>query len=139
VTHEVQPAEPAVNETDLLDEVNRDWNQMSLVQRRLWEVIKIPPQKWQQHPWGDAVGGFWVVAILGSTVVWFNDIEEGFNRSRYDRHGVIRDYWCNQDELGMTMQCLLDEIASGNPRGTYLGPPEPLPNSPASAPNPPKP
>ena len=128
-----------MNEADILDEINRDWDQMTLAQRRLWEVIKIPPQNWQQHPWGDKVGGFWAVAILGQTVVWFNNIEEGFNRSRYDQPGVIRAYWCNQDELGFVMQYLLDEIASGNARGPYLGPPEPLPTSQAPTPNPPKP
>ena len=114
-----------ISEADLWDEINRGWDRMTLVQRRLWEVVKIPPQKWQQHPWGDHGGGFWAVAILGQTVVWFNDIEGGFNRSRYEQHGIIRDYWCNQDELGLIVQYLLDEIQTGYPSGGYCGPPQP--------------
>ena len=40
---------------------------------------------WASHPYGDLGGGFWVVALLGETVVWFNDIEDGFNRSHFCR------------------------------------------------------
>jgi hypothetical protein len=55
-------------------------------------------------------GGFWVVAIVGQTVIWYNDIEEGFNRSRYSAYGTIDDYWCNHDELEITVQYLMSAI-----------------------------
>ena len=29
-------------------------------------------------------GVFWVVGLIGRTVIWYNDIEEGFNRSAFD-------------------------------------------------------
>ena len=54
---------------------------MSQEEMRLWEAIRIQPVKWQQDPYGIQGGGFWVVGIIGSTVIWYNDIEEGFNRS----------------------------------------------------------
>ena len=28
------------------------------------------------------VGGFWVVAIVGRNVIWYNDVEEGFDLLR---------------------------------------------------------
>ncbi len=68
-------------------------------------------------------GGFWVVAIIGNTVVWFNDIEDGFNRSEYTDYKKINDYWCNQDELEWTIQHILNEIKEGNPSGGYASPP----------------
>ncbi len=111
-------------EEELWDQLNRSWARMSLPQRKLWEVIKLDPQKWAQEPWGNEGGGFWVVAIFGNTVIWYNDIEEGFNRSSYTKHGVISDYWCNQDELEWVIQHVLDEIREGNPSGGYAGPPE---------------
>jgi len=77
-------------------------------------------------PWGDMGAGFWVVAIFGNTVIWFNDIEDGFNRSQYSRFGVIDAYLCNQDQLQWTVQYVLDEIRKGQPSGSYVGPPEPL-------------
>ncbi|MHB9082001.1 MAG: hypothetical protein ACYC3X_31440 [Pirellulaceae bacterium] len=115
-----------ISEAELWNRINRDWDKMSLEQRRFWEVAKVPPQKWQQHPWGDEGGGFWVVAVLGQWVVWYNDIEDGFNRSQYTAHGVIRDYWCNQDKLGWTLQYLLDEIRDGYSSGGFFGPPMPV-------------
>ena len=93
--------------------------------RCLWELIRIEPAKWSLHPWGDLGGGFWVVAILGEQVVWFNDIEDGFNVSRYEAPGVIADYWCNQDELQHTIHGLLNQIDTGEVPGKW-GPTEPL-------------
>lgn len=81
--------------------------------RRLWNAILVEPEKWQQHPYGDAGGGFWVVALMGRTVIWYNDIEEGFNRSVYSEYGVIDDYWCNQDELNVTLEYLANALVSG--------------------------
>lgn len=66
----------------------------------------------QQSPYGDLGGGFWVVAIIGRFVAWFNDIEDGFNVSRYSKYGVIGEYWCNQDELEWAMQRVLHSFNS---------------------------
>jgi hypothetical protein len=38
---------------------------MNPVEERIWEVIKITPEKWQQRPYGDAGGGFWAVGLIG--------------------------------------------------------------------------
>ncbi len=67
--------------------------------RAQWDRIRIQPVKWQCHPHGDLGGGFWVVAVMGEQVLWYNDIEDGFNRSAFTTRGVIDDYWCNQDEF----------------------------------------
>lgn len=91
----------------------------------LWNLIRVPPSKWQLPPWGDAGRGFWVVGILGQHVVWFNDIEGGFNVSRYKTPGQIGEYWCNQDQLNHTMYALLRQIETGHCPAKY-GPPQPL-------------
>jgi hypothetical protein len=74
-------------------------------------------------------GGFWAVALVGQTVVWFNDIEDGFNRSHYTTHGTIGAYWCNQDQLEWTVQHILNAIESGSDTGPFAGPPQPLETS----------
>ena len=86
---------------------------MSAPQRKLWEAIRIEPEKWQLPPYGEAGGGFWVVAIVGRSVIWYNDMEEGFNRSRYSEYGRIDDYWRNQDELEVTLGYLVTSIEKG--------------------------
>ncbi len=101
------------SEAEIWDMINKSYGRMTAQQKRLWEVIKVDPVKWQQHPNGDEGKGFWVVAILGKTVVWFNDIEEGFNFSVYTEFGRINEYWCNQDELEHAIQKIIYEINGG--------------------------
>jgi hypothetical protein len=93
--------------------------------RSLWKLVHVWPVKWQLHPWGDEGGGFWIVGIIGQNVIWYNDIEHGFNISRYEVLGDIAEYWCNQDELNHTMHALQKQIENGE-GPCKLGPPEPL-------------
>ncbi len=105
-------------------EIRRGLEAMSAEQRNLWDVVKVRPEKWQLSPWGDEGGGFWIVAILGHTVIWYNDIEDGFNRSRWSKFGVIDEYQCNQDELQWIIGHILTEVQTGQPSDYALGPPE---------------
>ena len=100
-------------ETALRARVAQGEARMSPTLLRLWHAIRIEPEKWQQHPYGDAGAGFWVVALVGRTVIWYNDVEEGFNRSRYAVYGTIDDYWCNNDELEVTVQYLMNVLEQG--------------------------
>src|SRR5688572_9001685 len=68
-------------------------------------------------------GGFWVVAIVGAYVARYNDIEYGFNSSRYSEVGPIDEYWCNQDELEHTIQSLLTRIQTGQRIDGQASPP----------------
>lgn len=90
--------------------------------RRLWALIQIEPAKWQQHPWGNEGGGFWVVGLLGRQVLWYNDIEDGFNISRYTTFGTIDEYWCNQDELHHVMYSLRRQLNTGEAAGRWESP-----------------
>ncbi|WP_218569289.1 hypothetical protein [Pseudomonas sp. F(2018)] len=69
----------------------------------LFEANAIAPQKWALSSWGNDGGGFWAIAIIGKTVLWYNDIEEGFNTSSFTHEGTIEQYWCNQDTLHEAM------------------------------------
>jgi len=80
--------------------------------RKLWDRIKINPQKWRLHPWGDEGGGFWVVALIGSTCIYFNDIEDGFNTSSYKSYGEIDSYFCDQPTLLETINHFYQELSS---------------------------
>lgn len=75
-------------------------------QQQLFNSIRVELTKWQLEPWGNEGGGFWVVAKTPSVVLWFNDIEDGFNSSTYVTDGVIGEYWCNPDELRHALQGL---------------------------------
>ncbi|HEV2038083.1 MAG TPA: hypothetical protein VGQ96_05690 [Candidatus Eremiobacteraceae bacterium] len=97
----------------LLARISQGYARMTQAQQRLWDAIRINPEKWQQHSYGDAGGGFWTVGLIGRTVIWYNDLEDGFNRSVYSTFGVIDDYWCNDDELDVTVQYLANALSGG--------------------------
>ncbi len=87
------------SEEDIRDLIDSACERMKIDQERVWERIRIPPEKWKLDPWGNEGNGFWVVALVGRWVVWYNDIEHGFNLSTYGSYGTIDEYWCNQDGL----------------------------------------
>lgn len=80
--------QPFMSEEDIWDEINAAWSRMSFEQRRLWEMVKIMPEKWafdQKTPHGT-----WVVAILGRMIIRYDDTDwGGFTLSLWTKHGVI--------------------------------------------------
>lgn len=115
-----------ISEDKIWDDINEAWKRMTITQRNLWEVIRIMPEKWDQDPYGKPGGGFWVVAIIGNTVIWYNDIEDGYNRSTFSTYGVINEFWCNQDELERAIQSVINQINDGYNSQSNLGPPQPV-------------
>jgi hypothetical protein len=103
-----------ISEADLWSKIISAEVRMSPQLLRLWEAIKIPPQKWAEQTYGTVGGGFWVVAIIGNKVIWFNDIEDGFNCSSYVVLGKLAEYFCNQDELDVAVQDVLTIIDTGS-------------------------
>jgi hypothetical protein len=102
-------------------------NAMNLDLLRFWSLIRIEPTKWQETSYGSEGGGFWVVAIIGNQVLWYNDIEDGFNLSSFSELGRIKEYRCNHSELHWVVKHLYD-VTTGQEESAYihLGPPEPL-------------
>lgn len=115
-----------ITELEIWDAINESYERMSLEQRRIWEVIKIQPVKWKQDPYGDEGKGFWVVALIGNTVIWFNDIEDGFNRSSFKEYGKIEEYYCNQDELEWQVQGVINQMRDGYDSTGRCGEPQPI-------------
>jgi hypothetical protein len=102
--------------------INRELVACSDELRMFFAGVAFPPAKWRQSQWGDAGGGFWAVAAHNGLVLWYNDIEDGFNISRFAKWGEIPDdeYWCNGDPL----QYALPRLAAAD--GLNCGPPWPL-------------
>jgi hypothetical protein len=80
--------------------------------RAAWERLRIEPARWQCSPWGDAGGGFWAIAVKGGEVVWYNDVEDGFNTSPFTIRGTIGEYGCNQAEFSEILAALPEAIAA---------------------------
>lgn len=115
-----------VTESEIQDYIADGVARMEPAQVLLWQSIQIRPEKWSQHPYGDLGGGFWAVGLLGQIVIWFNDIEDGFNWSRWTKYGAIGEYVCNQDELQWIVQDLVNLVMRGRIDRPRLGPPQPI-------------
>ena len=91
-------------------------------QRAYFNIVAFEPTKWSQTPYGDEGDGFWAIAAHHNRVLWYNDIEEGFNVSAFTEWGTIptNEYWCNQDELRFALPALMGDHM------WKAGPPEPL-------------
>ncbi|MBE0392927.1 hypothetical protein [Flavobacterium sp. PL002] len=108
---------------ELYDEIQKTENDLNGELWNFWQLLKIEPEKWAEEQYGNEGGGFWVVAICGKKIIWYNDIEDGFNISDYKNYGQIDQYYCNQEEISSAVTRLFDLIKfSGNIIG-QAGPP----------------
>lgn len=88
-----------MSESGLAELIDVGEAQMPARDLAFWRQVRIRPVKWTLSPWGDAGGGFWVVAVWGSQCIWFNDIEGGFNLGRFEAFGALVEYTCSQSDL----------------------------------------
>ncbi len=78
-----------------------------------WNEIKISPEIWKCN---DVIeDNFWVVALCENYLIWYNDIEEGFNVSRFKIKGEIVEYNASKNELNLAIETLKNII---NKKGT---------------------
>ncbi|WP_051312893.1 hypothetical protein [Sporocytophaga myxococcoides] len=101
---------PPIKIDQLRNEILKGELELNDEQLNFWDLIKIEPEKWTERNYGQDSGGFWVVAVFGRNVIFYNDIEEGFNVSEYDKHGEIKDYVCNQSGLNSTVIGIMERI-----------------------------
>ncbi len=108
------PCKPT-SEEEMWNKINDSWGRMTFAQRRLWDVMGINPVIWRQHSYGDHSEGFWVVAIAGKTVVWYDHIEGEFIRSKYVNYGEIAEGRYCPGTLENILECFLGDIQIGRP------------------------
>lgn len=109
--------------SELYDRIQRSEMDLSGELWNFWQLIKITPAKWAEKKYGGDSDGFWVLAICGTKIIWYNDIEDGFNISEYKTYGQIEGYYCNQDELSWSVTRLFDLVKFGGELIGQAGPP----------------
>ncbi len=113
-----------ISESELYDQIQKSETNLCGEHWNFWQLIQIYPEKWIETAFGDDGGGFWVVAICGKKVIWYNDIEYGFNISDYKTYGKIEGYYCNQDSLSQSVTRLFDLVKFGGNIIGQAGPPQ---------------
>lgn len=85
------------------------------------DVVQRARTRWAMTPAEWACEGapgrerFWVVGALAGEIVWYNHIEEGFNRSPCRSERIIGDYRCDQSSFAE----LLDELPEARAAAAY--------------------
>jgi len=87
-------------------EISKGEKEMGSENFQFWNEIKFIPTKWTEHEFGDEGGGFWAVAKYKNFVFYYNDIEEGFNISEFEKDREIKEYGAEQDELQFALMKL---------------------------------
>ncbi|MFM2387577.1 MAG: hypothetical protein RL660_2334 [Bacteroidota bacterium] len=108
---------------ELFDQIQKTETDLNGELRNFWQLIRIEPKKWSELTYGNEGNGFWVVAICGQKIIWYNDIEDGFNISNYTNYGQIDGYFCNQEELSWAIRRLYELIIFGGQIQGQAGPP----------------
>ncbi|WP_333852091.1 hypothetical protein [Epilithonimonas sp.] len=84
---------------ELSIEISKGENKMDEELLNFWNTIKITPSKWNENQFWNKENSFWVVAKYKNLVLYYNDIEDGFNISTFKKEGEIKEYCVEQDEL----------------------------------------
>lgn len=84
-------------------------------EKAFWHFIRIKPEKWVHEAYEAVKTEFWVVAIFGHRVVYYNDIEEGFDLSEFKEYGLISNGGANQNCFQEYISNLFTFITSGKP------------------------
>lgn len=104
------PWQPAT-EPHLLSMLNEAEHEMKGEPCVFWHQVRLPvPELWQQHPWADEICGFWVVAVMGKSCIYFNDRSQGFALGTFSKWGRIDDYLPSKLTLAEQIRNLLKPL-----------------------------
>jgi hypothetical protein len=111
-------------EKDELEQIIReDLAACTPEQQAVFEQYRVPLRRAPIERYGKLEHVF-IVAQRDDEVMYFEDIDEGFNFSPIDADGKILQHWCNQDELTYALWHWM-----GRPQEYRLGPAEPVPGN----------
>jgi hypothetical protein len=75
-------------------------------ERALFERCRIAVER-RPFAKNDYLDSAFVVALHDDEILYYNDIEDGFNTSPVGPDGAILEYWCNQDSLQVALHTWL--------------------------------
>ena len=92
-----------INFDDISKKIEESQNKIDVSLLAFWNLIKIIPERWESKHFENESTSFWVIAIFGKCVIYYNDIEEGFNISTFECYGEIKNYLCEEFDLNQVL------------------------------------
>jgi hypothetical protein len=114
-----------MNEATLSDLINTGRDRMTIAQRKLWDVISFDPEQWTHRSPSGNDRRIWIVALIGRSVISYNDVEAGFDRSNFIHYGEVAELGWGQADLEGAVQDILNELELGHPTAPRVSPPLP--------------
>lgn len=109
--------------SELYNEIQKSESDLEGELLNFWHLIKIIPIKWDQKDYS-IDSSFWVVAICGKRIIWYNDVEGGFNISEYTAFGTFDQFFCEQDEFSWSIVKLYALLKFGGSISGQMGSPK---------------
>jgi len=110
-----------ITEEQMLDLLEEQLAACTPERREVFERYRVPPYRAPLIRYGKSELVF-VVAVKDGEALYYEDVEDGFNRSPLSQSGAILEHWCNQDDL---QAALYSWMLGVTPSGRY-GPAIPL-------------
>lgn len=92
------PDMPPISQSELETLLVKALEHCTQVQREAFAIHRTPPYKVPIRRFG-TIEEVFVVAVFGSDVLYYEDVEEGFELARLDAEGMLPEHKCNQFEL----------------------------------------
>ncbi|HIP80650.1 MAG TPA: hypothetical protein EYH07_19595 [Kiloniellaceae bacterium] len=102
---------PPLSEVRLYDILLKEEADLRPKAERMWEVVKIEPERWTAPGYGSGTPTFWAIGLFGKRVIWYDAFEREFTVSDFKTYGEIGDehYPCHR-ELRLILEYLIHRI-----------------------------
>lgn len=100
-----------ITKNELEELVNKQFSECSPELREIFEKYRLSFKLAPINRYGN-IEGVYIVARNENEVLYYEDVEDGFNFSLINVEGMILEHWCNQDSLSIDLQRWLPKSIS---------------------------
>ncbi len=91
-----------INKEELILIISEQLSDCTSIQKSIFIKYSVPIKQYdiKRNNKNEQV---FVVAIKDNEVLYYEDVEEGFNFSHLSDDGTIKEHWCDQNELNIAL------------------------------------
>ncbi|WP_299399748.1 hypothetical protein [Pelagibius sp.] len=101
---------PPLSEAQLYDILLKQEAELRPKAERMWEMVKIAPERWDDPSYASGRVSFWAVGLIGDWVLFWNEFESEFSWSKFETYGQIGSFSFGPTELTHCMEQLIRQV-----------------------------